>query len=174
MRDAGPGAVAVGADGKLWITRNGSPTLLPPLPSRIARLTFEEPPAAPAVAVVAPPMPPAPKRVTARGSIRLTAVRGGYRVRYLRLSGSRPCLDQRPLPIGVRSAQDDPSGPRDPVDLTPLFAPALIGSRAVLVIRVTRVGRIGRELRWTLRNGRATLHACTLASSSLRAVCARP
>jgi virginiamycin B lyase len=168
--DSGPGAVARGPDGNMWLTRTGNPTLIPPLPSRIARLTFEEPPAPPTVPVVTGPFPGATKQVTARGSIALRAVRGGYRIRSLRLRGLTP---RSQISVRCRSGcqVNATLKPRSitSANLTRLFARALIGRRALIVVRLTRPGFLGRELRWTVRNGRTTLRMRTVATTSARA-----
>lgn len=122
---------------------------------------------------VAAPVPPAPKPLNVRGSLRVTEVHGTFRVVSLRLSrltpGSRVvvrclrgCSLQKTFVARSRSK-----------DLTGLLRGRLIPVGSVISVRVTRAGALGRYFRWAIKEKGLVTTRCQVSTRGKLVRCTR-
>lgn len=161
--------ITAGPGGALWFTMQSDSRigrLVPPGPEPPATSTITT---APVVTTTKPPAAP----LGARASLRVAAVRGGFRVVALRLAalsaGSRVrvrCLRG----CSVRSAFVARTRTKD---LTALFRGLVLRRGAVISVTVTRAGAIGRYVRWTLGARGVATTRCRVSERGALVRCVR-
>jgi hypothetical protein len=122
---------------------------------------------------VAAPVPPAPKPLNVRGSLRVTEAHGKFRVVSLRLSKLTPGSRVVARCLRGCSLQESFVARSRSKDLTGLLRGRLLPVGSVISVRVTRAGALGRDFRWTIREKGLVTTRCQVSTRGKLVRCTR-